>query len=361
MAGDTVLRLRGVRKSFGAFTALAGIDLEITDGEFLTIVGPSGSGKTTLIRLLVGMEEPSAGEIHLRDRLINKVPANERPTCMVFQSLALFPHRTVGENIEFPMKLKGVSPDRRRERALELLALLHLPEAYYGKRVQACSGGEQQRVALARALAFDPEILFFDEPLSALDYRLRKVLEKELKDLHRRTGKTFVYITHSLEEAMVMSDRIAIMRGGAIVQVGTAEQIYTAPANAFVAEFMGEVNLFPVTGGDDGRLLCGDLEIRGHDERLRLASGGQGQLMVRPEFVRFLAPGEEADCRLQGRLANVFSLGSRLQYEIEAEGPRGERRLVTVEKLREERFAGAPNGPVTLGWRLADAHLIREA
>ena len=212
MASGPILQLRQIEKRFGDFTAVTGVDLDIAEGEFFTLVGPSGSGKTTMIRMLVGMERPTGGDIYLRGQRINEMPANKRPTCMVFQSLALFPHKSVGENIDFPLKIAGVDPAKRRARVEELLTQLRLPLGYYEKAVQQCSGGEQQRIALARALAFDPEILFFDEPLSAIDFRLRKTLEKELKDIHRETGKTFVYITHSLEEAMVMSDRIGIMR-----------------------------------------------------------------------------------------------------------------------------------------------------
>lgn len=357
MASQVVLRLDGVSKRFGSFTALDGISLDIADGEFLTIVGPSGSGKTTMIRLLVGMDAPSQGEIYLRGRRITQVPANKRPTCMVFQSLALFPHRTVGQNIEFPLKIKGVSPAERRSRAMELLDLLHLPRSYHGKAVTQCSGGERQRVALARALAFDPEILFFDEPLSALDYRLRKTLEKELKELHRRTGKTFVYITHSLEEAMVMSDRIAIMRAGRIVQLGTADEIYGSPGSRFVAEFMGEVNLFEVEGTGAGgfRALGEEMTVAGG--RLELAAGERATLMVRPEFLRFLGAGDSADCRLEGELHNDFSLGSRIHYEVGlASGA-----SVTVEKLGEARYAGRFGDRVALGFDLAHGHLIREA
>lgn len=240
MSEKAFLYLKDIVKKFGNFTALDGVDLGIHKGEFFTIVGPSGSGKSTLIRLLVGMDDVTTGEIHLNGKRIDQTPANLRPTCMVFQSLALFPHMSVGQNIEFPLKLRKESPAARRTRALELLDLLRLPQGYYDKRISQCSGGEKQRVALARALAFDPEILFFDEPLSALDYRLRKTLEKELKDLHARTGKTFVYITHSLEEAMVMSDRIAIMKDGCIEQVAVADEIYGKPVSRFVAEFMGK-------------------------------------------------------------------------------------------------------------------------
>ena len=356
MASQTVLRLEGVTKRFGSFTALDSITLDIADGEFLTIVGPSGSGKTTMIRLLAGMDAPSSGEIYLSGNRITHLPANKRPTCMVFQSLALFPHRTVGQNIEFPLKIRGLDRATRRARAMELLQLLRLPAGYYGKGVMQCSGGERQRVALARALAFDPEILFFDEPLSALDYRLRKTLEKELRALHRQTGKTFVYITHSLEEAMAMSDRIAIMRSGRIVQTGTAAEIYNTPKDRFVAEFMGEVNLFPVEGTGSGHFKGLAEPLQAGTATLALDAAARATLMVRPEFVRFLAPGETADCSLEGELHNEFALGSRVQYEVGLPGGRA----LTVEKLAEARFDGNYGDRVTLGFDLAHSHLIRE-
>lgn len=359
-ARDPILRLDALVKRFGTQTVLHEIGLDIHDGEFLTIVGPSGSGKTTLIRLLVGMEEPTSGAIWLRGRRIERVPAHQRPTCMVFQSLALFPHRTVGQNIEFSLKIKGIGENARRERALELMDLLHLPEAYYSRGVTQISGGERQRVALARALAFDPEILFFDEPLSALDYRLRKTLERELKDLHQRTGKTFVYITHSLEEAMVMSDRIAIMRDGRFEQIGPGEDIYERPESRFVASFMGEVNLFDIERGHDGALTASGLAIHvaGDPPKLDnlLPRGRKGALMVRPEFVRFLDPGEPMEFTAEGVLHGEYALGSRIQYQVE----RPDGTMLTIEKLREDRFAGAPGTPVRLGWDLAHAHLIDE-
>lgn len=326
MPAEPILTLDGVVKRFGAFTALHGIDLDILDGEFLTIVGPSGSGKSTLIRLLVGMDELTEGEIRLRGRRIDTTPANKRPTCMVFQSLALFPHMTVGANIEFPLKIRGEAPSARKARAIELLKLLRLPEHYYDKRITQCSGGERQRVALARALAFDPEILFFDEPLSALDYRLRKTLEKELKELHERTGKTFVYITHSLEEAMVMSDRIAIMRAGRFEQIATADEIYARPVSRFVAEFMGEVNLFDVEGTASGGIRGHGVEVHVNGETnefgIELGQGQRGALMVRPEFVRFLSPGETADFLVRGILARGVFAG--LAFAVRGRG--GQRR-----------------------------------
>ncbi|GAB5376373.1 MAG: ABC transporter ATP-binding protein [Acuticoccus sp.] len=350
-----ILTLAGLVKEFGNFTAVDGIDLKVREGEFLTIVGPSGSGKSTLIRLLVGMEEPTDGTIWLRGKRIDTVPANKRPTCMVFQSLALFPHRTVGENIEFPLKIRGVDRAARKARALELIDLLRLPRDYYGKRIQACSGGERQRVALARALAFDPEILFFDEPLSALDYRLRKTLEKELKDLHERTGKTFVYITHSLEEAMVMSDRIAIMRAGRFEQIATPDEIYARPKSRFVAEFMGEVNLFGLTHGPEGIACEGVRLSQSAVIATALPPGRRGLLVVRPETVRFLKDGDRADAEIEGTLHTEYILGSRHQYEVDV--PVGK---VIAEVLREDRERLKPGDPVRLGWDLAATSVIVE-
>jgi spermidine/putrescine transport system ATP-binding protein len=347
-----ILQLKGLTKTFGDLSAVHGVDLEIEAGEFFTIVGPSGSGKTTLLRMLAGMDVPSSGEILLNGERINEVPANQRPTCMVFQSLALFPHRTVGQNIEFSLKIRGVDAATRRQRALGLMRQLRLPEDYYDKSVTKCSGGERQRVALARALAFDPKILFFDEPLSAIDYKLRKTLEKELKDIHRETKKTFVYITHSLEEAMVMSDRIGVMRAGRLIQVGTPEQIYTEPRDKFVSEFMGEVNVFDVRLDGDGRLVSN--AVTGRFAPPRLPKGfTAGHLVVRPEFMRFLVRADQADNHLIGRIYNEYALGSRIQYQVRV----GEQVFV-IETLRQQVFAGRLDDEVLIGWNAADSIIV---
>jgi spermidine/putrescine transport system ATP-binding protein len=352
-----ILRVVDLKKTFDSFTALDSVNLTVADGEFLAIVGPSGSGKTTLIRLLVGMEEQTSGEIWLRDRRIDDVPANRRPTCMVFQSLALFPHRTVGQNIEFPLKIRGVDPAARRARALELLDLVRLPQHYYDKRIQQCSGGERQRVALARALAFDPEILFFDEPLSALDFRLRKMLEKELKDLHQRTGKAFIYITHSLEEAMVMSDRIAIMRSGRFEQLGPAEEIYAKPKSRFVAEFMGEVNLFRANGNGKSVSFEHVTVDPVAAAKSGLKPGFQGYMMARPESVRLLKPGEGADVTAKGLVESEYLLGSRVQYLVQLDSGY----KATVELSRENRVTWEPGLKMGIGFDLDRTHLIQEA
>lgn len=356
MAGPAFLHIENVTKRFGRFTALDRISLNIEEGEFFTIVGPSGSGKSTLMRLLVGIDDVSEGTISLKGERIDQMPANKRPTCMVFQSLALFPHMSVGKNIEFPLKLRKVTPEARRLRVLELLRLLRLPEEYYGKMIGQLSGGERQRVALARALAFDPQIIVFDEPLSALDYRLRKTLEKELKDLHARTGKTFVYITHSLEEAMVMSDRIAIMRQGRFEQIASAEEIYTRPVSRFVANFMGEVNLFGVTIDSAGCPIWQDPDVEVAPGVISLAPGWHGALMVRPELIRFLEGGEVADFSIKGTLAAEYALGSRIQYSVDT----ANNLQLTVERPFEVRHDAAIGSSVVLGWDKDAVHAIPE-
>ena len=352
MTNEPILCLVGITKRFGPLTAVNHIDLDIHDGEFFTVVGPSGSGKTTLLRMLAGMDQPSGGDILLRGNRINDIPANRRPTCMVFQSLALFPHRSVGQNIEFSLKMKGIGGAERRRRCEQLLEQLQLPLDYYSKSVTQCSGGERQRVALARALAFDPEILFFDEPLSAIDYRLRKTLEKELKDIHRETGKTFVYITHSLEEAMVMSDRIGILNRGRLIQVGTPDEIYNRPANKFVSQFMGEVNMIEVSIEPDGRLVSETLPmaLAGPDTGI---ANAHGYLVIRPESMRFLDGAEKADNRVEGKLYNIYSLGSRIQYQVRVGG-----HVFLVEKLREQRFHGELDDIVAIGWDRHDSVLV---
>jgi len=340
---NTILSMRALRKQFGDLVAVDTVSLDIREGEFFTIVGPSGSGKSTLIRMLAGLEVATSGSVYLRGTDISDVPANRRPTCMVFQSLALFRHKSVGENIEFSLKMKGVAAADRKRRALEMMGAVRLAEDYYARPVTQCSGGEQQRVALARALASDPDILFFDEPLSAIDYRLRKILEVEMKDIHRRTGKTFVYITHSLEEAMVMSDRIAIMRDGQIVQTGTPRDIYQRPGSRFVAEFMGEVNVFTVR---DERMIEIDISAPGVADTY---------LVVRPEYLKKLTDGDAADFRFSATIANEYMLGSRTQFHLAAGN------ATLVAELAASGATGiSTDNTATWGFNFVDAVMIDE-
>ena len=359
MLSQPIMEVSRVTKRFDKFTAVNDVTFEINDGEFFTLVGPSGSGKTTLLRMLVGMEKPTSGELRLRGKLINELPPNKRPTCMVFQSLALFPHMTVGQNVEFPLSIRGVSSSDRRTRSFELLNLLHLnPEHYYQKNINQCSGGERQRVALARALAYDPDILFFDEPLSAIDAQLRKVLQKELKDIQRRTKKTFCYVTHSLEEAMVMSDRVAILKKGAIEQIATPDEIYATPKNAFVAEFMGEVNLLSITPAGKnmaswhtGRNGLPPIPIHIPDSILSDAPDASRKLLIRPESLRFLAPNETAENSVPVKIITEFSLGSRMQYHVQV----AQDCTLIVECLREHRIK---ESNAILGWEVRDSQVL---
>ncbi|MCA3479298.1 MAG: ABC transporter ATP-binding protein, partial [Rhodobacter sp.] len=242
---DEVVAVRRVVKRFGAFTALAGVSLTIGQKQFFTLLGPSGCGKTTLLRCIAGFEDLSEGTILLEGRDIAGLAPNLRPVNTVFQHYALFPHMTVAQNVAFGLKMQGMAPGPRLKRAGEMLELVHL-SGFADRLPSQLSGGQQQRVALARALAPSPRVLLLDEPLSALDLKLRQAMRVELKQLQEETGITFVFVTHDQEEALTMSDRIAVMSAGEVRQIGSPREIYEAPVNRFVAGFIGETNLLPV-------------------------------------------------------------------------------------------------------------------
>ncbi|MFT4039252.1 MAG: ABC transporter ATP-binding protein [Thermomicrobiales bacterium] len=238
------LRLRGLRKQFGGVVAVDGVDLDVAPGEFLTLLGPSGSGKTTILKMIAGFEAPTGGAIELAGRDVSALSPAERGIGVVFQQYALFPHMTVGENIAYPLKLRKTPAAERAARVDEMLALVEL--AGYGARLpRELSGGQQQRVAVARALAFKPALLLMDEPLGALDRALRVGMQEEIRRIHRDSGATILYVTHDQEEALTMSDRVAIMREGRLRQVGPPRQLYERPADQFVATFFGECTLIP--------------------------------------------------------------------------------------------------------------------
>ncbi len=291
MADDVAIAARNVVKAFGqgatAVRALDDVSLDIRQGEFFTLLGPSGCGKTTLLRLIAGFEMPTEGVILLDGQDITYLPPNKRPVNTVFQSYALFPHLTVADNIAFGLQMLGKPKAEVKARTDQMLALVKL-EAMAGRKTSQLSGGQQQRVALARALAPQPKVLLLDEPLSALDLKLRQAMQIELKRLQRETGITFVFVTHDQEEALTMSDRIGVMSHGKLQQVGTAKEIYTRPVNRFVASFIGETNFLPaVAEGTMARLSSGD--------RVALETPAKGTvtLTVRPEQVR-LEPAAEA-------------------------------------------------------------------
>ena len=336
--------LRGVVKRYGAQTALRGLDLEIRDGEFFCLLGPSGCGKTTTLNLIGGFVAPTEGEIWIRGARIDQLPPHKRPVNTVFQSYALFPHMNVQENVRFGLKMDHVPRSASTERVQEALRLVGLEE--FGDRMPAqLSGGQQQRVAVARALVKRPAVLLLDEPLGALDLKLRQRLQIELTQIHRNVGTTFVYVTHDQEEAMSMADRIAVMNDGRIEQLGTPEEVYRRPSSRFVADFIGDSNFFAATvDGGVARLSDGSgVPCDG-------ARTGPATLMVRPEAIT-LAGG---DGSIAGRVVQTSFLGSFVRVAVQtdaAEAP-------VVLALREASAVPTVGDEVRLAWRPDDGIVL---
>ena len=310
----TAVEAEEVEKRFGqgehAVVALDRVSVAIAQGEFFTLLGPSGCGKTTLLRLIAGFESPTGGRILLDGQDITDLPPNRRPVNTVFQSYALFPHLTVAQNVAFGLEMLGRPKAEVRETVDRMLALVKL-DAMAGRKTAQLSGGQQQRVALARALAPQPKVLLLDEPLSALDLKLRKEMQGELKRLQKETGITFVFVTHDQEEALTMSDRIAVMSQGRILQTGTPREIYTRPASRFVADFIGETNF--LTARLDGTAA----EVAGHRIPLSApASAGPVTLAVRPEHIRIAPPGTEGTLPATMRRAVYFGTDSHLHLDL---------------------------------------------
>src|SRR5256714_5508328 len=323
-APKAALKLQGVRKNYGQVAAVAGVDLVVDEGEFFTLLGPSGSGKTTLLRLIAGFERPDAGRIELGGRDVTNVPPYVRDTNTVFQDYALFPHMSVAQNIGYGLRVKGTGKGEREnrvQRALEMVRLAGLGH----RRPNQLSGGQRQRVALARAVVNEPEVLLLDEPLGALDLKLRQEMQIELKQIQKEVGITFVYVTHDQEEALTMSDRVAIMSSGQIEQIGSPVEVYERPATEFVAGFIGISNVLVRDG------------VR---------------FVVRPEKIRMLAEGEAAPSGMTvepGEVEEVIYVGMTTRYLVHLD--RGEH-LVAVRPnidalVDAERFEGRP---VRLAW-----------
>ncbi|MFN0044665.1 MAG: ABC transporter ATP-binding protein [Alphaproteobacteria bacterium] len=279
-----LIEIRGLVKRYGAVTALAGVSINIQRGEFLSLLGPSGCGKTTLLRSIAGFIDPTEGEILIDGKPVIGVPPNERPVNTVFQNYALFPHMTVGDNIAFGPRRRRVPQAEIKNMVAEALEMVGMG-AYAERMPKALSGGQQQRVALARAIVNRPQVLLLDEPLGALDLKLRKRMQVELKRLHEKLGLTFVYVTHDQEEALVMSDRIAVMSEGNIVQLGSGEDIYRTPNSRYVADFIGEANLIDCVVGADGRVrLTVDGPALPYEGGR--SAGERTTLMIRPEDIK---------------------------------------------------------------------------
>ncbi|MGV1791603.1 ABC transporter ATP-binding protein [Rhizobium sp. A37_96] len=310
------LILSGLRKRYGDVWAVRDTNLEIEPGEFVSIVGPSGSGKTSLLTMIAGFETPTAGAIRIGDKDVTSLPPNRRDIGMVFQKYALFPHLTVGQNIGFPLKMRrALAAAPLKARVEEMLQLVQLSD-YRDRYPNQLSGGQQQRVAVARALVSDPPVILMDEPLGALDKKLREAMQFELKRIQQRLGATIVYVTHDQDEALAMSDRVAVMRQGELQQIGTPAELYGKPANAFVADFIGVMNFVPgIYHGSEGSdrivQLAEGIRLRvptAYDDRaLALARTAAVHLAIRPEHIRLTPIGQSSDSAATGVVeASVF-------------------------------------------------------
>jgi putative spermidine/putrescine transport system ATP-binding protein len=298
-AADEV-RLEGLRKTFGEVVAVAGVDLEVREGEFFSLLGPSGCGKTTCLRMIAGFEEPTAGRIVLHGRDVSGLPAYERDVNTVFQDYALFPHMSVRANVEYGLLVKRISRGERRQRVTEALRMMRL-ERFDGRKPGELSGGQRQRVALARAIVNQPRVLLLDEPLGALDLKLRQAMQIELKSIQQRLSMTFIYVTHDQEEALTMSDRLAVMNHGRVEQVGSPAEVYERPATGFVAGFVGASNVLAA--------------------ETALAIAGQPQaITVRPEKIRLGAPEERPqpdEVAVEGVVQEVVYVGAFTRYIVQ--------------------------------------------
>ncbi len=355
-ASDPLLTLDRVVKTFGRHRAVDGVSLTVRRGEFLTLLGPSGCGKTTILRMVAGFEHPDSGTIAIEGKPIQGVPPYKRPIGLVFQNLALFPHLTVGENIAFGLRVRRQPADTIQRALADALALVELT-GYGERRVHELSGGQRQRVALARALVIKPAVMLLDEPLGALDLKLRRQLQIELKQIQQRTGTTFIFVTHDQEEAITMSDRIAVMNGGRVEQLDTADRVYNRPATEFVATFVGDTNLLSgrVLGSAAGAAtvsvpaLGRDVPApAGEDAR----TGANVRLSVRPENVRF-ADAASA-WRMDGRVIDVVYAGAAHRYTVEA----GETRLLVAAPASPGAAPLPVGARVALTWAPENAVLL---
>ena len=313
---ENIIELKHLTKKFeDGFLAVSDFNLEVKKGEFVTFLGPSGCGKTTTLRMIAGFDLPTEGQILLNGRDITKLPPYQRPINTVFQRYALFPHMNIYENIAFGLRQKKTKEDIIKKKVKKVLDLVDL-EGFEGRSVQTLSGGQQQRIAIARALVNEPEILLLDEPLGALDLKMRKEMQLELKQMHDELGITFIYVTHDQEEALTMSDRSVVMSEGRIQQLGTPEDIYNEPKNAFVADFIGESNIFNgiMTGKLRARFCGGEFECVDDIEE-----GTHITAVVRPEDVE-ITPPEEGTIR--GIVSSVIFKG--MHYEITIESGKNE-------------------------------------
>jgi spermidine/putrescine ABC transporter ATP-binding subunit len=348
----STIDLIGVSKRYGPVAAVEDLDLHVEDGELVTVLGPSGSGKTTLLTMIAGLSGPSAGRIDIGGRDVTFLPAARRNVGLVFQSYALFPHMTVYANIAFPLSVRGLARAETERRIKDALRLVQL-SGFERRKPSQLSGGQQQRVALARAFVFEPEILLLDEPLGALDRKLREQLQVELRQLQRSLGITTILVTHDQEEALSLSDRIVVLDQGRVQQIATPEDAYLRPSNRFVADFLGTANLFEGVleqNADGWCLRLDDGEVI-HCADPALAPGRAAAAIVRPE--RVMVEPDELGSGLQATVADVIYLGQSLRYHLDT---RQGKAVIATSTDRGARFA--PGTPVRLTWRPDDVWVI---
>ncbi|HET89593.1 MAG TPA: ABC transporter ATP-binding protein [Chloroflexi bacterium] len=356
---EQAVQLNRVSKKFGSVVAVNDVSLSIADGEFFSLLGPSGCGKTTTLRLIAGFELPTRGEVYIGQDLQGETPPYRRPVNTVFQNYALFPHMTISRNVGFGLEMRKLPRDEIQRRVSEALDMVQLPGMGERKPSQL-SGGQQQRVALARALVNQPKVLLLDEPLGALDLKLRKAMQLELKALQHRIGITFVYVTHDQEEALTMSDRIAVMNGGRVLQIGTPEEIYERPANRFVADFIGETNFLEgqVTAGRPG-----EATVQVEDSLTIPVSADKAvgkrdvvTVAIRPEKISLHAEPPD-DRAVAGVIEEVIYTGTDTRYLVRI----GEQTIVTVRQQNVGVGEGASflkGASIYLHWRLQSARLL---
>ncbi|MEP5154198.1 ABC transporter ATP-binding protein [Planktotalea sp.] len=350
-----------VEKHFDSFVAVKQLDFEIREGEFLAIMGPSGCGKTTTLRMLAGLEAPTVGEIRLNDRVMNDVAPHERDTPLVWQSLALFPFLSAQKNVEFGLKMRGVEAGERKERARKWLDKMGILE-FADRDISTLSGGQKQRVALARSLVMEPQILLLDEPLSALDAHLVIRMQAVLTDLQRELGITFVYVTHSQSEAFAMADRVIIMGKGEIAQIGTPKDIYRAPANQFVAEFVGRNNILSgkvqALSDDSARITTATGEFTVPTNTVQLVEGHSASFVISADLVHISLGEPESDNKASCKLISEEFVGSMVTLFLE--DAQGQEFKVQMQERELSKFDLNSGDTIWLSWDTASAHVLNQ-
>ena len=353
------VEFRKVTKRFGDFVAINNVDLQVEKGEFLTLLGPSGCGKSTSLRMIAGFLNPTEGEVLISGEVMGSRPPYKRDSSMVFQDYALFPHMTVFDNVGFGLKERGEPKASMNEIIERMLDIVGLTE-FGGRKPRQLSGGEQQRVALARSLVLEPTVLLLDEPLGALDLKMRQHMQVELKNLQHRVGITFIYVTHDQEEALVMSDRIAVMNEGRIEQIGPSHEVYELPRTKFVAEFIGETNLMSgivdSVEGETASITVGGLRVSGR-RRDAIVTGDRVYISIRPEKIVSGAQSEGCEMTCDGEVMDVVYKGSVVRYEVRLGNGS---RLLYDEQTKYHPEPHEIGTRLSLGWSADSAVVIKE-